>query len=54
MMNGGTILLWAVALIYLAMLAMFCARWIEQCVSYISRRRRVSQPRAVCRIRMRG
>lgn len=51
-MAGGTLLLWLVAIIYAGMFAMFLARWAGQCVSYIRRRRRASQPRAVCRIRM--
>ena len=51
-MAGGTILLWAIALIYAAVFVMFAAEWIRRGVAYISRRRRVSQPRAVCRVRM--
>ena len=50
-MTGGTILLWAIALIYAAVFVMFAAGWIRRGVAYISRRRRVSQPRAVCRVR---
>ena len=51
-MSNGTILLWAVGLIYLAAFLMFSAKWIEQGVSYIKRRRRVSRPRVVCRLRV--
>lgn len=51
-MTGATVLLSLVALIYGGMFAMFIAKWIGQGVSYMRRRRRASQPRAVCRIRM--
>lgn len=51
-MAGGTILLWAVAAFYATVFLMGMAEWARRGIADYSRRRRLSQPRVTCRVRV--